>query len=58
VPEPLRDFREVSRVVDIPWQLAVGGDLAIDRVPGRRPLPVRIVNAYVARVLRAGPMPW
>ncbi|MBL8320087.1 MAG: hypothetical protein JNJ42_16880, partial [Burkholderiaceae bacterium] len=31
----------------------VGGDLSIDAVPGDRPLPVRVVNAYVARVYRA-----
>lgn len=45
-------FRAASRVVDTPWQLAVGGDLAIDRVPGPRPLPVRLVNAYVDRLRR------
>jgi 2-polyprenyl-6-methoxyphenol hydroxylase-like FAD-dependent oxidoreductase len=54
-PAPKAFFRDVGKVVDIPWQLAVGGDLAIDRVPGHRPLPLRIVNAYVARILRAAP---
>ncbi len=50
-----RFFRGVSRVIDIPWQLAVGGDLAIDAVPGPRPLPVRIVNAYMGRLFRVAP---
>lgn len=54
-PDPAAFFRDAGKVVDIPWQLAVGGDLAIDSVPGHRPLPVRIVNAYVARILRAAP---
>lgn len=50
-----RFFRAAARVIDIPWQLAVGGDLSIDAVPGPRPLPVRIVNAYVARIYRVAP---
>ena len=45
----------MSRVIDIPWQLAVGGDLSIATVPGPRPLAVRIVNAYVARIYRVAP---
>lgn len=48
-----RFFRAAARVVDNPWQLAVGADLAIDRVPGPRPLPVRVINRWVARVFRA-----
>jgi hypothetical protein len=50
-----RFFRAAARVVDIPWQLAVGGDLSIAKVPGKRPLAVRIVNAYVARIYRVAP---
>ncbi|MFO1293215.1 MAG: monooxygenase [Rubrivivax sp.] len=50
-----RFLRAAARVIDVPWQLAVGGDLAIDAVPGRRPLPVRIVNAYLARLFRVAP---
>lgn len=50
-----RYFRAAARVVDVPWQLAVGGDLGIDAVPGPRPLPVRIVNAYLARLFRVAP---
>ena len=50
-----RFFRAAARVIDIPWQLAVGGDLSIDTVPGHRPLPVRVVNAYVARLFRVAP---
>jgi hypothetical protein len=40
-------------VIDAPWQLAVGGDLALPNVPGPRPLPLRIINAYIARLQRA-----
>jgi 2-polyprenyl-6-methoxyphenol hydroxylase-like FAD-dependent oxidoreductase len=53
--EPLarRFFAAAAKLIDVPWQLAVGGDLALPGVPGPRPLPVRLVNAYVARLYRA-----
>ena len=50
-----RFFRAAGKVIDIPWQLAVGGDLSIDKVPGHRPLAVRFINAYVARIFRVAP---
>jgi 2-polyprenyl-6-methoxyphenol hydroxylase-like FAD-dependent oxidoreductase len=50
VPQPRRWFREIARVVDVPWDIAVGGDLVFPGVPGRRTLKVRLVNAYLARL--------
>lgn len=50
-----RFFRAAARVIDVPWQLAVGGDLAIPCVPGPRPAAVRFVNAYLDRVFRVAP---
>jgi 2-polyprenyl-6-methoxyphenol hydroxylase-like FAD-dependent oxidoreductase len=47
-----RFFKAAAKVIDVPWQIAVGGDLALPVVPGPRPLPVRLVNAYLARVHR------
>ena len=47
-----RFFKAAAKVIDVPWQIAVGGDLALPMVQGARPLPVRIVNAYLARVHR------
>lgn len=47
-----RFFPAAAKAVDIPWQLAVGSDLAIPSVPGPRPLPVRLVNAYLDRLYR------
>jgi 2-polyprenyl-6-methoxyphenol hydroxylase-like FAD-dependent oxidoreductase len=47
-----RFFKAAARVIDMPWQLAVGGDLALPLVPGPRPFPVKLINAYIARVQR------
>ena len=49
---PRRFFKAAAHVIDTPWQLAVGGDLALPLVEGPRPFPVRRINAYVARVQR------
>jgi 2-polyprenyl-6-methoxyphenol hydroxylase-like FAD-dependent oxidoreductase len=47
-----RFFKAAARVIDMPWQLAVGGDLALPQVPGPRPFPVKLISAYVAHVQR------
>jgi 2-polyprenyl-6-methoxyphenol hydroxylase-like FAD-dependent oxidoreductase len=49
-PQPRRWFRDLARVVDVPWDIAVGGDLAVPGVQGRRTPKVRLVNAYIARL--------
>jgi 2-polyprenyl-6-methoxyphenol hydroxylase-like FAD-dependent oxidoreductase len=49
-PPPRQVFRELTRVVDVPWDIAVGADLAVPGVQGRRTLKVRLVNAYIARL--------
>jgi 2-polyprenyl-6-methoxyphenol hydroxylase-like FAD-dependent oxidoreductase len=49
-PEPRRWFRDLARVVDVPWQIAAGGDLAVPGVQGRRTLKGRLLNAYIARL--------
>jgi len=52
-PRPRRFFRDIARVVDMPWAIAVGGDLVFPGVQGRRTPKVRLVNAYLARLLAA-----
>ena len=47
-----RFFKAAAKVIDTPWQLAVGGDLALPVVQGPRPFPVKLINAYVGRVQR------
>jgi 2-polyprenyl-6-methoxyphenol hydroxylase-like FAD-dependent oxidoreductase len=48
-----RFFRAAAKPVNMAWQLTVGSDLALPQVQGPRPLPVRIINAYINRVLTA-----
>jgi 2-polyprenyl-6-methoxyphenol hydroxylase-like FAD-dependent oxidoreductase len=48
-----RFFRAASKPINMAWQLAVGADLALPYVRGPRPLPVRVINAYVDQVLTA-----
>lgn len=40
-------------MVDAPWRLTVGADLALPGITGRRPAGTRIVNRYVARLQAA-----
>jgi 2-polyprenyl-6-methoxyphenol hydroxylase-like FAD-dependent oxidoreductase len=48
-----RFFRAAARVVDTPWALAVGADLAIPQVEGPRPASVRFINWYVDKLFVA-----
>jgi flavin-dependent dehydrogenase len=49
-PQPHRFFADLARVVDVPWDIAAGGDLVFPGVPGRRTLKVRLISAYLARL--------
>jgi hypothetical protein len=49
-PRPRRVFADLARVVDVPWDIAAGGDLVFPGVPGRRTPKVRLVGAYLARL--------
>jgi 2-polyprenyl-6-methoxyphenol hydroxylase-like FAD-dependent oxidoreductase len=48
-----RFFQAAAEPVGAAWQLTVGADLSLPQVQGPRPLPVRVVNAYVTWVQRA-----
>lgn len=45
-----RFFRRASRLIDVPWGIAVGSDLRFPEVEGARPLQLRLVNRYVSRL--------
>jgi 2-polyprenyl-6-methoxyphenol hydroxylase-like FAD-dependent oxidoreductase len=49
-PQPRRFSRDLTRVVDVPWDMAAGGDLVFPGVQGRRTLKTRLINAYLARL--------
>jgi 2-polyprenyl-6-methoxyphenol hydroxylase-like FAD-dependent oxidoreductase len=49
-PEPREWFRDLARVVDVPWDISAGGDLSFTGIPGRQPLKVGLLGAYLARV--------
>ena len=48
-----RFFARASRVVDIPWSMAVGNDLRMPETTGPRTLGVKAINAYLARLHKA-----
>lgn len=52
---PRRFFKAAAKPVRLAWESATGADLSMppEVVPGRRPLPVRAINAYVDRYQRA-----
>jgi 2-polyprenyl-6-methoxyphenol hydroxylase-like FAD-dependent oxidoreductase len=45
-----RFLRRAARLVDVAWDLAANGDLALPVVPGPRPLRVRLLNWYVGQL--------
>jgi len=44
-----RFFRPAAKPVGTAWKLAAGENIALPQVEGPRPLPVRIINAYIYR---------
>jgi hypothetical protein len=48
-----RFFGAASRLIDIPWQIAVGSDLQHPHVQGKRTLQVRLINWYIGKLYRA-----
>ena len=47
-----RFLRKASKLIDIPWQIAVGSDLQHPRVEGKRTTQVRFINWYIAKLYR------
>lgn len=44
--------RTIGRLCRAAWEIATRADLALPEVPGSRPLPARVLDAYVTRVQR------
>jgi 2-polyprenyl-6-methoxyphenol hydroxylase-like FAD-dependent oxidoreductase len=43
-------FRDISRVLDAPWEIAAGGDLGFPGAEGRRTLKSRISTAFTVKL--------
>lgn len=52
-PRPTRVLRDLARVIDVPWSIAAGGDLAFPEVEGHRSTQTRLVNRYIGHILGA-----
>jgi 2-polyprenyl-6-methoxyphenol hydroxylase-like FAD-dependent oxidoreductase len=50
-PRALDFFRDISAVIDAPWSIAAGGDLAWPGVVGERDAMTEMMNAYMAKVM-------
>jgi 2-polyprenyl-6-methoxyphenol hydroxylase-like FAD-dependent oxidoreductase len=48
-----RYFAAAARIIDIPWDIAVGNDLRHPRVKVTRPAKVRFINWYIGKLYRA-----
>jgi 2-polyprenyl-6-methoxyphenol hydroxylase-like FAD-dependent oxidoreductase len=48
-----RFFRSVSKIVDDAWRMTTGADLGLPEVDGHRSTDVRLVNAYMRRLIVA-----
>ncbi|MFB1295999.1 FAD-dependent oxidoreductase [Mycobacterium sp. pW049] len=56
---PRRFQRVAARGIKVAWRTAVGSDLALPEVDGRRTVATKLTNAYLDRVLSAGETdPW
>ena len=51
---PKRFHRKAARVIDAPWQIAVGGDFSHPLTVGPKPPLTDLANRWTARVIRAG----
>jgi 2-polyprenyl-6-methoxyphenol hydroxylase-like FAD-dependent oxidoreductase len=53
VPRPRRLFRQLARVVDAPWEIAIGNDLAFPGAQGPRSRKLQVLGAYMTRLQAA-----
>jgi 2-polyprenyl-6-methoxyphenol hydroxylase-like FAD-dependent oxidoreductase len=47
---PIQFFKELKPIVDVPWDISAGGDLAFPGVEGKRTAKVRMGNRYISRL--------
>ena len=52
-PKPLEFMKEVGRIIDPAWDMTTGIDLSYPAVPGRRTAKIKMMQAYMKRMLIA-----
>jgi hypothetical protein len=52
-PVPAAFFKDLSKIIDAPWDMAAGADLGFPEVQGRRTLKSRMGNLYIPRLQAA-----
>ncbi|HEX8767504.1 MAG TPA: hypothetical protein VF714_03995 [Jatrophihabitans sp.] len=52
-PVPAAFFKDLSKIIDAPWDMAAGADLGFPEVQGRRTLKARMGNLYIPRLQAA-----
>jgi 2-polyprenyl-6-methoxyphenol hydroxylase-like FAD-dependent oxidoreductase len=52
-PVPQAFFRDISKIIDAPWDIAAGGDLAFPGVEGKRTMQIKMGNAFMAKLQSA-----
>jgi 2-polyprenyl-6-methoxyphenol hydroxylase-like FAD-dependent oxidoreductase len=45
-----RFFTRAARIIDVPWDMSVGGDLRFPSIEGPRTLRTRLINGYLGRL--------
>jgi 2-polyprenyl-6-methoxyphenol hydroxylase-like FAD-dependent oxidoreductase len=52
-PQARRFFKDIAGVIEVPWSISAGGDTAFPEVAAPRPLMVRMMNSYMAKLQAA-----
>ncbi|MEV8513813.1 FAD-dependent oxidoreductase [Dactylosporangium sp. NPDC051484] len=52
-PVPAAFFRDLSKIIDAPWDMSAGADLGFPEVQGRRTLKTRMGNLFIPRLQAA-----
>jgi 2-polyprenyl-6-methoxyphenol hydroxylase-like FAD-dependent oxidoreductase len=48
-------FKDLSKAIDAPWEISATADLGFEGVEGKRTTKVRMINAYMGRLMTAAP---
>ncbi|WP_433224064.1 FAD-dependent oxidoreductase [Dactylosporangium sp. CS-047395] len=49
-PDSRRYFSDIAKIIDAPWEISAGADLAFPQVEGKRTLKVRMANKYMSKL--------